>query len=35
VNTNFECGIALQGFEDLAERDIIEAYVVEEKVRVF
>jgi translation initiation factor IF-2 len=35
VNTNFECGITLQGFDDLAERDIIEAYVVEEKVRVF
>ena len=35
VNTNFECGIGLQGFNNLAERDIIEAFVVEEKVRVF
>jgi translation initiation factor IF-2 len=35
VNTNFECGIGLQGFDALAEHDIIEAYVVEEKVRVF
>jgi translation initiation factor IF-2 len=35
VNTNFECGIGLQGFDNLAERDIIEAYVVEEKARVF
>jgi translation initiation factor IF-2 len=35
VNTNFECGIGLQGFDNLVERDIIEAFVVEEKVRVF
>jgi translation initiation factor IF-2 len=35
VNTNFECGIGLQGFNNLIENDIIEAYVVEEKVRVF
>jgi len=35
VATNFECGIGLQGFDDLIEGDIIEAYVVEEKVRVF
>jgi len=35
VNTNFESGIGLQGFNNLAERDIIEAFVVEEKVRVF
>jgi translation initiation factor IF-2 len=35
VNTNFECGIGLQGFDALVEGDIIEAYVVEEKVRVF
>jgi translation initiation factor IF-2 len=35
VNTNFECGIGLQGFDNLIENDIIEAYVVEEKVRVF
>jgi translation initiation factor IF-2 len=34
VNTNFECGIGLQ-FDEIAEGDIIEAYVVEEKVRVF
>jgi len=35
VNTNFECGIGLQGFNNLVEHDIIEAFVVEEKVRVF
>jgi translation initiation factor IF-2 len=35
VNTNFECGIGLQGFDNLVEHDIIEAYVVEEKARVF
>jgi len=35
VNTNFECGIGLQGFNNLIEHDIIEAFVVEEKVRVF
>jgi translation initiation factor IF-2 len=35
VNTNFECGIGLQGFDNLIEHDIIEAYVVEEKARVF
>jgi len=35
VNTNFECGIGLQGFDNLVEHDVIEAYVVEEKARVF
>jgi len=35
VNTNFECGIGVQGFNDIFEGDIIEAFVVEEKVRVF
>ena len=35
VNTNFECGIGLQGFNNLIEHDVIEAYVVEEKARVF
>ncbi len=35
VNQNFECGIGLAGFDNLIERDIIEAYVVEEKARVF
>jgi len=34
VGTNFECGIGL-GYDGLIEHDIIEAYVVEEKVRVF
>jgi translation initiation factor IF-2 len=35
VAQNFECGIGVQGFDDLEESDIIEAFVVEEKVRVF
>jgi translation initiation factor IF-2 len=35
VAQNFECGIGVQGFDDLVEGDIIEAFVVEEKVRVF
>ena len=35
VNTNFECGIGLQGFDNLIEHDVIEAYVVEEKARIF
>ena len=35
VNQNFECGIGLAGFDNLIEHDIIEAYVVEEKARVF
>jgi len=35
VSENFECGIGVTGFEDLREGDVIEAYVVEEKVRVF
>jgi translation initiation factor IF-2 len=35
VAQNFECGIGVQGFDALEEGDIIEAFVVEEKVRVF
>jgi len=35
VAQNFECGIGVQGFDDLQEGDIIEAFVVEEKARVF
>jgi translation initiation factor IF-2 len=35
VAENFECGIGLTGFDDLVEGDVIEAFVVEEKVRVF
>jgi len=34
VLENFECGIGV-GYDDLVENDIIEAYVIEEKVRVF
>jgi translation initiation factor IF-2 len=35
VAQNFECGIWVQGFDALQEGDIIEAFVVEEKARVF
>ncbi len=35
VAQNFECGIGVQGFDDLHEGDIIEAFVIEEKARVF
>jgi translation initiation factor IF-2 len=35
VAQNFECGIGVQGFDDLLEGDILEAFVVEEKARVF
>jgi translation initiation factor IF-2 len=35
VAQNFECGIAVQGFDDLQEGDVIEAFVIEEKARVF
>jgi translation initiation factor IF-2 len=35
VAQNFECGIAVQGFDELQEGDVIEAFVVEEKARVF
>ncbi|HXV13524.1 MAG TPA: translation initiation factor IF-2 [Candidatus Krumholzibacteria bacterium] len=35
VAQNFECGIGVSGFDDFTERDIIEAFVVEEKARVF
>ncbi len=34
VAQGFECGIDIDGFNDLAEGDIIEAFVVEEKARV-
>ncbi len=34
VAQNFECGIGVSGFDDFIERDIIEAFVVEEKARV-
>ncbi|HEU4930405.1 MAG TPA: translation initiation factor IF-2, partial [Candidatus Krumholzibacteria bacterium] len=34
VAQNFECGIGVSGFDDFVERDIIEAFVVEEKARV-
>ncbi len=34
VAQNFECGIGVAGFDDFVERDIIEAFVVEEKARV-
>lgn len=30
VQTGFECGIKLQGFDDIQEGDIIEAYMIEE-----
>jgi translation initiation factor IF-2 len=35
VQKDFECGIGVSGLNDLREGDIIEAYVVEEKVRTF
>ena len=35
VAESFECGIGVSGYDALSEGDIIEAYVVEEKVRVF
>ncbi len=34
VAQNFECGIGVSGFDEFVERDIIEAFVVEEKARV-
>jgi translation initiation factor IF-2 len=34
VAENFECGIGMDGFDDLIVGDVIEAYVVEEKARV-
>jgi translation initiation factor IF-2 len=34
VAQNFECGIGVSGVDALAERDVIEAFVVEEKARV-
>ena len=33
VNNGFECGIALDGFNDIKEGDVIEAYTVEEVAR--
>jgi translation initiation factor IF-2 len=35
VQKDFECGIGITGFGDLQEGDVIEAFVVEEKARVF
>ncbi|MDH3215218.1 MAG: translation initiation factor IF-2 [Candidatus Krumholzibacteria bacterium] len=35
VQKDFECGIGITGFNDLREGDIFEAFVVEEKARVF
>ena len=35
VAQNFECGIGVSGVDELSERDLIEAFVVEEKARVF
>jgi translation initiation factor IF-2 len=35
VQKDFECGIGVSGFGDLREGDIVEAFVVEEKARVF
>jgi len=35
VQKDFECGIGVSGFGGLREGDIIEAFVVEEKARVF
>jgi translation initiation factor IF-2 len=34
VAQNFECGIGIAGFDEFVERDVIEAFVVEEKSRV-
>jgi translation initiation factor IF-2 len=34
VAQNFECGVGVSGFDDFIERDLIEAFVVEEKARV-
>jgi translation initiation factor IF-2 len=33
VGNGFECGIALEGFDDIKEGDVIEAYTVEEVAR--
>jgi translation initiation factor IF-2 len=33
VQSGFECGIALEGFEDFQEKDVLEAYTVEEVAR--
>jgi translation initiation factor IF-2 len=35
VQKDFECGIGITGFGELQEGDIIEAFVIEEKARVF
>lgn len=33
VATGYECGIGIEGFNDIHEGDIIEAYVIEEVKR--
>ena len=33
VQTGFECGIGLDGYDDMKEGDVIEAYTVEEVAR--
>ena len=33
VATGFECGLAIEKFNDLLENDIIEAYITQEKAR--
>ena len=30
VKTSFECGISLEGYRDIKEGDVIEAYLMEE-----
>ena len=35
VQKDFECGIGVSGFDSLQEGDVIEAFVIEEKARVF
>ena len=33
VKKGFECGITLEGFTDIRENDVIEAYIMEEVKR--
>jgi translation initiation factor IF-2 len=33
VNAGFECGIGLEGFEDIAVNDVLQFYTVEEIAR--
>jgi translation initiation factor IF-2 len=33
VNAGFECGIGLEGFEDIQENDVLQFYTVEEIAR--